>query len=180
MRPLIANDIESELSYAFLHAIASSAGANCKYSNRHDDNRGIDACITAWGPFEGGGYLEEVDIKIQLKATCQELVKRDGYISYFLQGLNRYNDLRKETLSVHRILVVMFLPMENADWLSISENELIMKKCAYWVSLRGAPESTNTTGTTIYLPESQIFTPENLSDICARLSRNERLNYQLP
>jgi hypothetical protein len=29
MRPLTHNDIESELSYAYLHAVAAHAGASC-------------------------------------------------------------------------------------------------------------------------------------------------------
>ncbi|HEV7832484.1 MAG TPA: hypothetical protein VGP09_03725 [Caballeronia sp.] len=45
---LTAVNRESELSYAYLHAIASHAGVNCKTSNRHDDNAGIDAMLTGW------------------------------------------------------------------------------------------------------------------------------------
>jgi Domain of unknown function (DUF4365) len=83
-------------------------------------------------------------------------------------------------LAVHRILIVMFLPTNANEWLIINENELILKKCAYWVSLRGAAASTNGTGETVYIPKTQIFNTESLLDICARLSRKEVLNYQLP
>lgn len=43
MKPLYTNDIEAELSYAYLHAVASKAAVCCKAGNRHDDNAGIDA-----------------------------------------------------------------------------------------------------------------------------------------
>jgi hypothetical protein len=69
MKPLSPNDIESELSYAYLHAVAAKAGVGCKVGSRHDDNAGIDAELTGWGPFPGGGYREEIDIKVQIKAT---------------------------------------------------------------------------------------------------------------
>jgi hypothetical protein len=180
MTPLTKNDIESELSYAYLHAIASRVGAGCKVGNRHDDNHGVDASLTAWGPFQNGGYIQEVDLKIQLKATISQPVDNGTHLSYFLSGLNRYNDLRSDALAIHRILIVMFLPPDAKEWLSITENELILKKCAYWVSLRGAAASANGTGETIYLPKVQIFNPDSLLDICARLSRRETINYQMP
>lgn len=180
MRPLIGNDIESELSYAYLHAVASKIGAAAKVGNRHEDNNGVDALLTAWGPFLNGGYIQEVDVKIQLKATISVPVDSGTHLSYFLNGVNRYNDLRSDALAVHRILIVMFLPADRDIWLTISEDELVLKKCAYWVSLRGAAASANGTGETIYIPKTQIFNPESLLDICARLSRKEVLNYQLP
>lgn len=121
-----------------------------------------------------------MDLKIQLKATIGVPVDNGTHLSYFLSGLNRYNDLRSEALAVHRILIVMYLPADSNHWLTISENELILKKCAYWVSLRGAVASANGSGETIYIPKTQIFNPESLMDICARLSRKEVLNYQLP
>ena len=180
MHPLIGNDIESELSYAYLHAVASKIGAASKIGNRHEDNNGVDASITAWGPFLNGGYIQEVDLKIQLKATIGVPVDNGSHLSYFLSGLNRYNDLRSDAVAVHRILIVMFLPADANHWLTINENELILKKCAYWVSLRCAAASANGTGETIYIPKTQIFNPESLIDVCSRLSRKEVLNYQLP
>ena len=180
MRPLTNNDIESELSYAYLHAVASKVGASCSIANRSLDGNGIDASITGWGPFPGGGYLEEVTVHIQLKATKNAPVEQNGHLSYFLSETRRYNDLKADTVSVPRILVVMFLPANSADWLTISPSELIMKKCAYWTSLRGAGPSTNKTGETVYLPTSQILDPNNLINIFAKLSRNEILTYTQP
>jgi hypothetical protein len=180
MRPLTNNDIESELSYAYLHAVASKVGASCSIANRSLDGNGIDAAITGWGPFAGGGYLEEVTVHVQLKATITIPVEQNGHLSYFLSETRRYDDLRADTVSVPRILVLMFLPANAADWLTISPNELIMKKCAYWTSLRGAVASTNKTGETVYLPKAQILDTNNLTDIFTKLSRNEILTYTQP
>ncbi|MBX9784506.1 MAG: DUF4365 domain-containing protein [Chitinophagaceae bacterium] len=180
MRPLTNNDIESELSYAYLHAVTSKVGASCSIANRSLDGNGIDASITGWGPFLGGGYLEEVTVHVQLKATITVPVEQNGHLSYFLSETRRYDDLKADTVSVPRILVVMFLPANAAEWLTISPNELIMKKCAYWTSLRGSRASTNKTGETVYLPKAQILDPNNLTDIFTRLSRNEILTYTQP
>lgn len=180
MRPLTGNDIESELSYAYLHAVASKVGASCSISNRSLDGNGIDATITGWGPFPDGGYLEEITIHVQLKATVGIPSESDGYLSYFLNGVNRYNDLRADTISVPRVLVVLFLPADATDWLHISPEELVLKKCAYWASLRGADFSTNNTGETVYLPTAQVMNDASLTSIFTKLSRKEDLTYSKP
>ena len=180
MRPLTGNDIESELSYAYLHAVASNAGASCLVATRSLDGNGIDAIITGWGPYPNGGYLEEITIHVQLKATIGVPIEKNGHFSYFLKEIKQYNDLRAYTVSVPRILVVLFLPTNAAEWLNISPSELILKKCAYWTSLRGAADPTNKTGETVYLPISQIMNSNNLLEIFAKLSRQEVLNYTKP
>jgi len=180
MRPLGENDIESELSYAYLHAVASKAGASCSIANRLLDGNGIDVAITGWGPFPGGGYLTEITVHVQLKATIAIPAEQNGHLSYFLKGNRRYDNLRADTVSVHRILAVLFLPANVTDWLTISPDELIMKKCAYWTSLRGAGASANKTGETVYLPTAQILNADNLIGIFAKLSRREVLTYTKP
>ena len=47
---LPSNEIESELSYAYLHAVVSKAGMNCKIGNRQEDNYGVDAIINYYSP----------------------------------------------------------------------------------------------------------------------------------
>jgi hypothetical protein len=49
--------------------------------------------------------------------------------------------------------VVLALPEQETDWLSISAAQLVMRRCAYWVSLADAPETTNQTSVTVLLPE---------------------------
>ncbi|CAN5189181.1 hypothetical protein BH11BAC6_BH11BAC6_14490 [soil metagenome] len=53
--PLPTNEIESELSYAYLHAIASRAGLNCKLESRHGDNYAVDALVDYFAPLTGAG-----------------------------------------------------------------------------------------------------------------------------
>ncbi|OZB55354.1 MAG: hypothetical protein B7X35_09125 [Halothiobacillus sp. 14-56-357] len=178
MGPLSTQNIESELSYAYLHAVAAHASVACKVSGRHDDNAGVDAELTAWGPFPSGGYRQEVDVKVQLKATVQSPILVDDSISYSLSGIGRYNDLRAETVSTPRILVVLFLPANSADWLTHSDEALSLRKCAYWVSLRGAPGSENKTAQTVYLPRSQQFDPSGLRDLMDQISQQNIPKYQ--
>ncbi|HMJ89487.1 MAG TPA: DUF4365 domain-containing protein, partial [Candidatus Acidoferrum sp.] len=173
MQALSQPNIESELSYAYLHAVASKAGMSCRTGTRHEDNSGIDAALTAWGPFPGGGYLTEIDIKVQLKASIKTPADDGSNFSYFVDGVSRYNDLRSETIDVARFLVVLFLPPNADEWLTHSVDQLLLRRCAYWESLRGAPATSNGSGATIKLPKAQTFTPTALTALATRLSRRD-------
>jgi hypothetical protein len=178
-KPLDPKDIESEFSYAYLHAVASAAGMNCDCTNRHDDNRGVDARLTCWEHFEGS-YKEEIDLKVQLKATIDNPPTTGSHSSYFFKGVKQYDFLREETHNQHRLLVVLYLPNNKNEWLNVATEQLILKNCAYWVSLRGANACTNSTGETVYLPKEQLLTPDNLLNIFRKISKNEPLNYEMP
>ena len=138
----------------------------------------MDAELTGWGPFPDGGYRQEVDLKVQLKATVKTPVTVGDCFSYSLSGIKRYDDLRTDAISTPRILVVLFLPPDGKDWLSHTEESLMLRNCAYWVSLRGAHPSSNTTAQTVYLPRDQKFNPDGLIEILAQVSKNEFPVYQ--
>lgn len=170
-------ETESELSYAYLHAVAAQAGMSCEVSGRHADKMGIDAIIRASERFAQDSLLTDLALDVQLKATTAEQTLKGGKISYFLNGVERYNKLRKETVAPPRILVVLFLPPDREEWLKWSKDELAMRKCAWWVSLRAAAPTDNDSGQTVYLPEDQLFHSDGLRDMMRLLSREEELNY---
>lgn len=178
MTPLLPHvETESELSYAYLHAVAAHAGMSCETTCRHADNMGIDAMVRARGQFAVDSLLTDLALDVQLKATTGEQVKAGAKISYFVKGADRYNRLRLTTVTPPRILVVLFLPSLRSEWLKWSAEELAMRRCAWWASLRGAPSTNNTSGQTVYLPETQVFNPDSLRDIVTRISREEELVY---
>lgn len=168
MNSVSYTDIESELSYALLHAVAAKVGASCVISNRLSDNRGIDACLTFWDN-DPSVLRTEVDLKIQLKATVKTPVDDGNYFSYSLSN-SHYDDLRAETYSTPRILVVFFLPKLHDDWLNASESELTIRRAAYWVSLKGAAASTNGSDTTVYVPKNQLLTSSSLKSLFKNLA----------
>lgn len=177
--PLQLNDIESELSYAYLHAVASKAGMNCKVENRNGDNYGIDAQIDFYDKVPGT-YRTDVSLRIQLKATKNKGSETDTHISYPFSGIEQYNRLRTRSGEPHRLLIVLFLPQNISEWLNISENELLLKQAAYWVSLYGAPDTSNTTSQTIYLPKDNLLTPDSLTGLCQEIAKGNIPNYNLP
>ncbi len=176
--PLSNNNIVAELSYAYLHAIATRAGFGCQVPNRHTDSVGVDAEIRVLDEdLADSSAFSNFSVGIQLKATTkpQKLTKR-GY-SYFLEDVQQYNRLRSRAGPFPTILVVLFLPKKPTAWLKHSEEELVLRKCAYWVSLWDAPESENETGQTIYLPQSNILSVEGLRELMSRLSVLEEIVY---
>ncbi|WP_407890518.1 DUF4365 domain-containing protein [Scytonema sp. NUACC26] len=106
-------------------------------------------------------------LEVQLKCTAKDL-SNENYIKYPL-NLKNYNELKINAL-VPRILVVVLVPDKIIDWLKQTEDELCLRYCAYWVSLRGAPDTENTTNVTIEIPRSNQLTPDALQAIIQRIS----------
>jgi len=79
--------------------------------------------------------------------------------------VKQYDGLRSTQVATPKLLIVLFLPPKPEDWLDVSVSHLVLKNCAYWVSLRGADAIENETGKTIYIPEENIFNQENLIKI---------------
>jgi hypothetical protein len=131
-------DIEAELSYAYLHAVASRAGIACQAATRTHDNLGTDAMLSVVRDFGEGAVLTDLSIQVQLKATKKPPVRKDGRLSYFLREVAHYNRLRASSVNPTRILAVLFLPDDETDWLAHSLDGLLLKRCAYWTSLAGA------------------------------------------
>ncbi len=93
----------------------------------------------------------------------------------FSLPVNNYNRLRHEKSLAPQILIVVLVPDEISAWINISEEETLMKKCGYWVSLKGKPVTTNTTTITVELPRHNLFTPSNLSLMMEKIGREEEL-----
>lgn len=104
---------------------------------------------------------------MQLKCT-ERMAGRNGSFPFALP-IKNYNDLRGDDVHVPRILVVVFVPDTLDLWLEQSEERLLMKHCAYWLSLRDAPETTNTTNVTVQLPRTQQFTVDALRSMMLRI-----------
>ena len=150
-------------------------------ATRLNDNRGVDAHLKAYGPFgPNDGKYKSVDIDIQLKATKKTFAETETHHSFWLDSVSQYNVLRADDHFTPRILVVLFLPPDSKDWLVHSDEELRMKRCAYWVSLLGAADCQNETGQTIYLPKNQCLNTQTLKPLCARLSHRDVPLYQTP
>jgi hypothetical protein len=170
-------NIEAELSYAYIHAVATRGGFACSYTHRHLDDVGVDAQV-----HEDGRQLAPDSIHtsfalhVQLKATRVPPLEQGGRFSFSLP-VRQYNRLRETRLASARILVVLYLPPDPAEWLRHSEEGMVARRCAYWVSLRGAAASGNDTTQTVYVPRAQVLSVVALTEIMTLCSRDEEIPY---
>ena len=171
-------DIEAQLSYAYLHAVASHAGIACQEARRSLDNAGVDATLHLIKNFGPTAKLTEISLHIQLKATATPPSRKNGGLSYFLRETDHYDRLRSDSSLPPRLLAVLFLPPNHLEWLTHSPDQLVLSRAAYWVSLVDAPSTENTSGQTIYLPENQPLSPAGLQDLFRRVAHQERLRYE--
>jgi len=141
------------------------------------DGAGVDATITEDGrKLAPNSLLTSFSVDVQLKATGRNLAEHNGLLSYSL-GVTQYDKLRNVEVAAPRILVLLCLPEDPAEWLDISEDALVAKRCAFWVSLRGAPASSNATRQTICVPRANLLSPEGLTVLMTRFSRLEEIPY---
>jgi Domain of unknown function (DUF4365) len=164
------NEQKQQLSVAYVHAVAAHAGYACQVKTIDDDS--IDVEVAARGRVHVKAVLRSPKIDIQLKATSQDIF-RDDHLAFSLPVKN-YNDLREVSL-VPRLLVVFILPQDKVHWLEQSDDQLIARRCAYWVSLLGQPETNNPTKITVRVPLNQRLTTDALRGLMERVSRRESL-----
>jgi hypothetical protein len=155
---------KEQLSNVYLQAVTTVAGYSLYRPSVDDDS--VDWGIAAKGVM---GRIRAPRLELQLKSTSRDLLD-DKYLRYPLK-LKNYDDLRLLDFAIPRILIVLVLPENLADWLQQSEEELCLRYCAYWVSLRGMSETQNTTTVTISLPRSNQFTATALQSIRQRIGQ---------
>ncbi|MEG4804648.1 DUF4365 domain-containing protein [Microcoleus sp. ARI1-B5] len=158
------NQQKEQFSNTYLQAIATVAGYSLYKPSVDDDS--VDWGIAAKG---GTGRIRAPRLELQLKSTSKDVLENSS-IRYPLK-LKNYDDLRMDDFAIPRILVVVLIPETIEDWLTQSETEICMKECGYWISLRGMPETQNTTAVTVTIPRTNQFTVIALQSIMEGISQ---------
>lgn len=171
---LTDNDIKEELSYAYLHAVASRAGFGCDRISK--DRGSVDVVLSADGGFPADAVLRHAVMQIQLKATSQ-IASGDVEFSFSLP-IKNYHELRARS-QAPRLLVVFLMAEDPKHWLTVDESTLIARRCAYWCNLKGEPETDNETSRSVRIASRNIFSPEALTALMTRVARQEEIGYEL-
>lgn len=158
---------KEQFSLAFIHAIASVAGFDTTIGRADDDS--IDIGIRANRSFGAKRRAPRLDIQ----AKCTALDDRCGDTVVHDLPMKNYDDLRDPEVYVPRILVVVTVPEDVAEWLHESPAETAMRRCAFWTSLRGAPEVTNAEKRRVQIPRKQMFTVDALTAIMHRIGNGD-------
>lgn len=162
-----SNDVKERLSIAYVTAVAARAG--CQVVKLDIDKQSVDATVR---PISG----RKVSIDFQLKATSREGL--DAETVTFPLPVKNYDDLRDVKSTAPHFLVVLVLDMADLEWFSNNEDALLIRRCAYWVDLRGAPPTSNRDTISVKLPRQQVFDVATLiammKDAYATVTRNGR------
>ncbi len=97
-------------------------------------------------------------IDFQLKSTAKDILRSDGL--HYSLGHKNYNDLCKDPTAAPRILIVMLMPKKESHRLSQSSEELCMRYCSYWTSIKGKSPIPKNSSKTVIL--SEIFDVDQL------------------
>lgn len=150
-------DRKEALSRVYVHAVAARAGYTT--ANYDFDRHGIDLRIQSGKPNMHA-------LEVQLKATTGLPSPANSEYRYPLESKN-YRSLIEDS-QTPQILVVLDLPKIEEDWMTISTKALVLRKCAYWVNLKGHPASTNTETVTISIPTANLLDVAALQNLMDR------------
>ncbi len=164
---LTRNHREEALCRAYVQAVAALAGVG---TSTPFPDYGVDLSLRN---IEQRGRRRQdtrVQVDLQLRATTRANVTATD-VRYDLD-VDTYNDLR-ELSQIRCLLVVLILPEEEGLWLSQTPEELLIRHCAYWHSLRGEGAVSATSSTRIAIPCGQVFSADSVRTFMTRLSRGE-------
>lgn len=160
-------DFKEDLSISYLRAIAAQAGVTFELRRKDGDSKDVDLCKNV---MTNSGDSFNAEFSVQLKATCSSSVytENEDTIKYNLKVKN-YNDLcKKGTKEI--ILCLLVLPDNSDEWVTQSANDLVLKRCMYWYSLKGNQESSNSSTVTIEIPKTNIMSVETMQEMICKIA----------
>lgn len=143
---------KEQFSRAYVSAVAAAAG--CNISDWKVDDDSIDI---GFGRRSG----RRARLEAQLKCTSAHTPSPERLA--FPLPVKNYDDLRDPNLHVPRILVVLVVPDDVGAWVRQNHNRLVMRRCAWWTSLRNAPTTANDNTVTVHLPVANLFGAASLT-----------------
>jgi hypothetical protein len=157
------------LCRAFIQAVASRCGCSCAF---RDFDYGIDVTVHHIKARDRRRVESGVRLDIQAKSTTTASIGTK-FVHYDLE-VKSYEDLRDLDTRCPRILVLLVLPDDDAEWLAITEEHLLLRRCAYWLNLQGHPQTTNKDTVRVQIPRSHVFSAAALAGILERAQRGEQ------
>jgi hypothetical protein len=161
---------QEALCRAYIHAVAGHCGLTCSF---RDFDYGIDMTVHHIKVVEGRRSETGYRLDIQAKASTSAMLTADSVVHDL--ETRAYNDLREEAGDVPRILVLLSMPDAEGEWLGFEEGGLLLRRCAYWVSLRGRPPTSNTDSVRITIPRVNVFSPAGLAALMVKVRVGEPL-----
>lgn len=140
--------------------MASAAG--CTLAKPNADLTSVDWTITSTEKYER--WFPSIDVQLK----CTSVADLGTEPIRFSLPIKNYGELRGSRFIYPRILILVHVPGDVDYWLQQSEEQLIMRHCGYWFSLREEPESSNADNVTVRIPRANQFTVDALQTMMRR------------
>lgn len=155
------NDMMEELSLKYVEAIASKSG----YFNQSGRDYGTDCTFrkAVRSKIRGKRFLTSgLAIDVQIKSVYERNITHKGGIIAYDMEVKNFNDLIERKAEngdfIPLYLIVFIVPNRITDWVTVTQNELSLKKCAYWYEVgSGLSHCKNKTTQRIFIPETNIL-----------------------
>ena len=166
---------QEQLSRAYITAVAAHARYNVKFNAGFD--YGVDGTIEAVTEFADvrgvRSLIEEGSLlRFQLKATIG--CRGDAaYVRYDCDA-RAYNRMvrQNQAVGVRTILLVYCMPSDETQWLSVTDDTLMLRRACYWY-YPASVQTNQRRSQVISIPRSQLFTAAALSDIMDRIQAKQ-------
>jgi len=169
-------DKQEQLSLAVLHATCAKAGFGFQITERIQDNWGWDATAHVYEKLQQESILFDFRMRFQLKATRQQLTFSQNRHSFPIESPH-YERLRLSAGGdAPTYLVVFQMPANEAEWFDCTPEQLVLRRCLRWVSLRGA-EAVDAEKPTVYFPHAHVLTPDAMRKLATARSLEQWITY---
>lgn len=161
---------QEDFSRAYVQAIVAQAGMIVGTAAQ---DYGIDLSIKLLARRANRVMDSGYRLDVQLKSTSSFSADNE-HVLYDLEVRN-YDDLRITVTATPRILVVLLVPEAVTEWTEQTEQQLSLRRCAYWLSLRGWPATANTSTVRLRIPRTQMFSVSALHKLAEQVQNQEPL-----
>lgn len=164
---------QEQLSRAYIHAVTAHAGLIFETAVT---DYGVDGSIRVVQVREGRRLLVcGHSLDVQLKATTNWIFENDEVV-YDVEA-KTYNDLVdrfNEPRGTPMVLILMCLPKNEIDWLSITTDQLILRHCCFWCRV-GGTRTDNSATQRIRIPRSHIFDLTSVGELLDKVRKGEAI-----
>ncbi len=96
----------------------------------------------------------------------------DGVLPFRLSRKN-YRDLSDDT-QTPRLLVVLELPKDDARWMTVTREDLILRRRAYWLSLQeDCSDVRDQQSVTVRIPKQNVLDVEAMRELMERSRKGD-------
>lgn len=165
-------EIEKELGYAYLRAVAAIAGFTINFDVQ---DFGIDGSFRQVIRLSTGKIsCSTLALNFQAKSSFRSTIDYQNQVIKYPMKSDAHNALvgmNSETPSPC-LLILFHMPRDKDMWVKISGDVMELRHCCYWELLRGVAVQPNSTRT-VPIPLPQAVTPEGLLSLFGRLKRGQ-------